>query len=288
MRPLPILLAAFLVLLSTAILAAAFRSNTKPASQPSFLGFDANFYPGDEALAVLRSTFAFTGFWLSPPPGEKHSTWLGKRALLESRGFGFLLLYNGRESRDLKSLVAARQKGQLDAQSAATLARREGFPPGMIIFLDIEEGGRLPDTYHEYVRAWFDELAQGGFHGGAYCSAVPVAGVTTAKNLSDHLEARKLALWVFNDACPPSPGCMFSNVPLLAESGFPSALVWQYAQSPRQKERTAKCVATYASDGNCYAPGDAGHKWLLDADTATTANPSAPRDRNSTDHSLNQ
>ena len=278
MRPLPILLAAFFALLSSAILIAVFRSNAKPNPQPSSLGFDANLYPGDDALPVLRSTFAFTGFWLSPPPGEKHSTWLGKRALLESRGFGFLLLYNGRESRRLKSLVDARQKGQLDAQSAANLARQEGFPPGMIIFLDIEEGGRLPDTYHEYVKTWFDELARRGFHGGAYCSAVPVDGVTTANDLFDHLEARKLALWVFNDACPPSPGCVFSNVPPLAESGSPSAVVWQYAQSPRQKERTAKCVATYASDGNCYAPGDARHRWLLDANTATTANPSAAHD----------
>lgn len=279
MHRLASLLVALLLVLSAATLVAASRANTDLAPRFSFLGFDANEYPGDDALAILRETFSFASFWLGPPPGEKRSAWLGKRALLESRGFGFLVLYNGRDSRKLKSVTDARQKGVLDAQSAAKLARQEGFPSGTIIFLDIEEGGRLPDSYHEYLRAWLDELARARFRGGAYCSAMPVDegrgnSITTAKNLQDHLHGRKLVFWVYNDACPPSPGCVFSNVPPVAQGGFPSASVWQYAQSPRRKEFTAKCAA-YATDGNCYAPGDTAHKWFLDANVATTANPSA-------------
>lgn len=280
MRRLPSLLAALLLVLSAAILVTASRSNTEPARAASFLGFDANDYPGDDALPILRKTFSFVSFWLGPPPGEKRSTWLGKRSMLESRGFGFLVLYNGRDSHKLKSIAHARQKGVLDAQGAAKVARQEGFPSGTVIFLDIEEGGRLPQKYHEYVRAWFDELARARFHGGAYCSAMPVDegqgnSITTVKDLQDHMDGRKLIFWVYNDACPPSPGCIFSNVPPVAQSGFSSAAVWQYAQSPRRKEFTAKCAASYAADGNCYAPGDSAHKWFLDANAATTANPSA-------------
>jgi len=275
------LFAAFLLLSSLTLLVAASRSHSQ-AAPTSFLGFDANDYPGDEVLPILRKTFSFASFWLGPAPGEKRTTWLGKRAILQSQGFGFLVLYNGRSSHKLKSVPDARQKGILDAQTAANLARQQGFPYGIVIFLDIEEGGRLPENYHEYVRAWFDELARLRFHAGAYCSGVPVdegqgQTIITANDLLDHLGGRKLVLWVFNDACPPSPGCVFSNIPPVAQSGT-SADVWQYAQSPRRKERTANCASSYAPDGNCYAPSDTAHKWFIDANVAKTPNPSAPRD----------
>jgi hypothetical protein len=64
-----------------------------PAANPSqttaHLGFDRDIYPGDAAFPVLRKTFAFTSFWLSPPPGEKVTTWLGKRDLLRKEALGF-------------------------------------------------------------------------------------------------------------------------------------------------------------------------------------------------------
>ena len=281
MRRLPSLFAALLLVSSVTILVVASRSNTEVAAATSFLGFDANDYPGDEALPILHKTFSFASFWLSPAPGQKRTTWLGKRAVLQSRGFGFVVLYNGRESRKLKSAADAHQKGVSDAQNAASLARQEGFPSDTVIFLDIEEGGRLPESYHEYVRTWFDELARLRFKGGAYCSAIPVdegqgRTIITAKDLEDHLGGRQLVFWVFNDVCPPSPGCVFSNIPPIAQSGFP-AEVWQFAQSPRRKERTANCAASYAPDGNCYAPEDTAHKWFIDANVATSPNPSAPR-----------
>jgi hypothetical protein len=265
------------------LLAIPCGSNTSSDLSRTYLGFDSNQYPGDDALPVLRKTFSFTSYWVGPPPEEKSSTWLGKRSLLKSQGFGFVVLFNGRATRNLKSASDAHQKGTLDGENAAKLAREEGFPSGTVIFLDIEEGGRLPAAYHEYVNAWTDALARAGFRSGVYCSAMPVdegggATITTAKDLQDHLGSRKLIFWVDNDACPPSPGCVFPQAPpLLAESGLPNAAVWQYAQSPRRKELTAKCAATYADDGNCYPPGDSAHKWLLDADVANSPDPSAPR-----------
>lgn len=249
----------------------------------AYLGFDANTYPGDDALPILRKTFSFAGYWVGPPPGEKNSSWLGKRALLQSQGFGFVVLWNGRASRKLKSLSDAKQKGKLDAEDAAKAALKEDFPAGTVIFLDIEEGGRLSPAYHAYVNEWIDTLETAHFRAGVYCSAVPVdegGGViiTTAQDLQDHLAGRKLVFWVFNDACPPAPGCAFPQTPSTpAESGFAGAAVWQYAQSPRRKERTAHCAAKYAADGNCYPPGDAAHKWFLDVNVADSPDPSAPQ-----------
>src|SRR5260221_7850953 len=40
----------------------------------SYLGFDRNDYPGDAAMKLLRRDFAFTSYWLSPPPGDRKST----------------------------------------------------------------------------------------------------------------------------------------------------------------------------------------------------------------------
>jgi hypothetical protein len=274
------ILSALLLSSSAVLLALPDRSNTDPVHS-AYLGFDLNEYPGDGGLAILRKTFSFAGYWLSPPPGDKQTGWLGKRALLQSQGFGFVVLFNGRVTRNLKSPSDAHQKGALDGQNAAKLARQEGFPSGTIIFLDIEEGGRLSDNYHDYVNAWIDTLAQANFRAGAYCSGVPLledAGhaITSAEDLQDHLAGRKLALWVFNDVCPPSPGCVFPQTPpAVMHSGVPGAAIWQYAQSPRRKERTSQCVVTYAPDGNCYAPGDTAHKWLLDANVATLPDPSA-------------
>jgi hypothetical protein len=53
--------------------------------------------------------------------------------------------------------------------------------------------------------------------------------------------------------------------------------VWQFAQSPRRKQFTAHCAATYNRDGNCYAPGDNAHAWFLDLNSATSPDPSSGR-----------
>jgi hypothetical protein len=248
----------------------------------NYLGFDLNEYPGDAALPVLRKTFSFTSYWLGPPPGEKQSTWTGKRAFLRSQGFGFIVLFNGPESRALKNATLARRRGSTDGQVAATLAKREGFEQGTIIFLDIEEGGRLPAAYHVYLKSWAETLSRAGYRTGVYCSGIPVSegqgvSITTATNIQDNAGTREIVFWVFNDVCPPSPGCSFpTDVPSPAQSGF-AAAVWQYAQSPRRKERTLQCPANYAADGNCYAPGDSGHKWFLDVNAASTRDPSGPK-----------
>ena len=261
------------------------RDSTQPNSQAqqaprAYLGFDLNIFPGKDALPALRKTFSFSSYWLSPPTGEKTNTWLGQRELLRSQGFGFLLLYLGPLSRELKNQAAAAQKGTLDARSAASVAKSEGFPAQAIIFLDIEEGGRLSTAYYAYLRAWASGLAEAGYRSGAYCSGIPLkeepgVTITTADDIRAHTPSPDFVYFIFNDVCPPSPGCTYpQNPPSPAVGGILYASVWQYAQSPRRMERTAHCAPGYHTDGNCYAPGDTAHAWSLDVDTATSSDPS--------------
>jgi hypothetical protein len=255
---------------------------TQEASAPthSYLGFDRNIYPGDAMMPILRKTFTFTSYWLSAPPGEKTNTWHGKRELLRSQGFGFLVLYRGRDSRELKSAALAKTFGSRDAKNATAAATSEGFPKDTIIFLDIEEGGRLSANYHAYLAAWFEELTRANFRLGVYCSGMPVkeepgVTITTADDIRNNAPSREIAIWAYNDLCPPSPGCAFpQSPPPPSSSGISNASVWQFAQSPRRKEFTAHCPAKYAPDGNCYAPGDATHKWFLDVNSASSPDPS--------------
>jgi hypothetical protein len=271
--------------IAAALILFACRASTQPDPReqqtPSgYLGFDLNIFPGQAALPVLRKTFAFSSYWLSPPPGEKTNTWMGQRDVLRSQGFGFLLLYRGPLSRELKNEAAAAEKGTLDARNAASVAKSEGFPAQAVIFLDIEEGGRLPAAYHSYLRAWASGLSEAGYRSGAYCSGIPVkegpsATIKTADDIRAHAPSPDFAFFIYNDACPPSPGCTFpKNPPPPAAGGIPYARVWQFAQSPRRMEFTAQCAPGYRTDGNCYAPGDAAHAWFLDVDTANSPDPS--------------
>ena len=248
-------------------------------NSPAYLGFDRNDYPGDDALASLRKTFAFAGYWLNAPPGETSDSWKGKREILRAHGFGFLVLFNGRLDKELKAPRDAKRIGANDAQIAVAAAQAEDFPRGAIIFVDQEEGGRMLPEQREYLYAWIDGVNAAGYRAGVYCSGMPdkpgAGGVITADDIRVNAGARQIAFFVYNDACPPSPGCIFSARQLaVPTSGVASATIWQIAQSPRRKNITARCRATYATDGNCDPPGLAAQGIYVDVDVARSPNPS--------------
>ncbi len=270
-------------------LAAAFifSSATLSAQTPTYLGFDRNTYPGDANLKALHQTFSYTGYWLNYPPGETTNTWTGHRAAVESAGFGFLLLFNGRLYAELKSVANAKKLGSFDARAGVASARREGFPPHAVIFLDQEQGGRMLPEQKAYIYAWVDAVTAAGFRAGIYCSGIPAkddGNIITAEDIRKNAAAREIVYWAINDACPPAPGCAFpvnrpARPPSPAESGVRFAEVWQFAQSPQRKDVAGQC-SNYSRDGNCYPPGIAAAQQLhVDVNTATSPDPSHGRTR---------
>jgi Domain of unknown function (DUF1906) len=262
-------------------------ANHPPSATPqSPIGFDSNDYPGDDALPALRQHFAFAGYWLTNPPGAHNNSWQGKRDALRRNGFGFLVLANGKTDAEISRAkrfgTAPTALGSKDAAAAIAAAQREHFPARTIIFLDQEEGGRLNANQSSYLLAWTETVAHSGYLPGVYASGQPVDDapgktITTVQDVREQVAAQHLheiAIWVYQDACPPANGCTMQPPPLAA-SGTPDVAAWQYAQSPRRKETTAACSKTYAADGNCYAPGLP--KLTLDLSVASSPDPSHGR-----------
>lgn len=256
------------------------------AQEGSYLGFDRNTYPGDANLRALHQNFSYSGYWLNNPPGENANTWTGHRAAIESAGFGFLVLFNGRVYAQLKSVASATKLGQADALKATTAALREGFPAQTIIFLDQEQGGRMLPEQKAYIYAWVDGVNAGGFRAGIYCSGIPNQdddNVVTAEDILQHAGDRRIVYWAINDACPPSPGCAFpKQAPSATKSGVTFAEVWQFAQSPQRRDVAGHCP-NYSRDGECYAPGmPATQRIHIDVNTASSTDPSHGRSRQET------
>jgi hypothetical protein len=261
-------------------------SQSESAASRAYLGFDRNNYPGGQNLKVLRQTFSYTGFWLNHPPSAKTNTWSGKRKTLQSAGFGFLVLFNGRLFNELKSASYASTLGKSDARTAVAAARREGFPAETVIFLDQEQGGRMLPEQKAFIYAWVDGVTAGGFRAGVYCSGISAQkeggeDIVSADDIRQNAGARKIVYWVTNDACPPSPGCAFpKRAPNPADSGIHFADIWQFAQSPKRSEVAASCPANYNPGGNCYPPGiDPAKRLHIDVNTAATPDPSHGRSR---------
>jgi hypothetical protein len=229
-------------------------------------------------LKGLRQTFSYAGYWLNIPPGEKTNSWIGHREAVKSAGFGFLVLFNGRLFKELKTVARAGALGKSDAQAAVAAAKREGFPAGTIIFLDQEQGGRMLPEQRAYIYGWVDGVQAAGFGTGIYSSGMISRDherVVTAEDIRKNAGARKISYWVTNDACPPSPGCAFPrSSPSPKESGISFAEVWQFAQSPRRAEVANGCPKNYDRDGSCYAPGV---RIDVDVNAASSADPSRGR-----------
>lgn len=259
------------------------RTSSADAVPAVYLGFDSNNYPGDALLPVLKRVFSFAGYWLNAPPGGASVPWSGKRDTLSAAGFGFLVLFNGRLQRELKNPEKGAALGGSDARAAVAAAQREGFHPGTVIFVDQEEGGEMEPEQMAYLLAWIDGIIRSGFRAGIYCSGIPASAgkgqfVITANYIREHSGKREVEFFVYNDACPPSPGCAIGkNPPAPSASGLPFASVWQFAQSPRRRQYTAHCSATYNRDGNCYSPALGPGSPLLDLESATSADPSDGR-----------
>ncbi|HEX4066287.1 MAG TPA: glycoside hydrolase domain-containing protein [Acidobacteriaceae bacterium] len=280
MKPRDIALIVCMFISSVALAAAQELVRPPHSALRDYVGFDKNGYPGDDLLPALRKTFTYAGFWLNDPPGMNTNPWAGKRGAVRAAGFGFLILFNGRLDAQLISRDAA-ALGQSDAAAAVTAAKQEGFPAGAVIFLDQEEGGALLEEQAAYLGAWIADVNRSLFKAGVYCSGIAVAAGPKKMSTAEDIHARfaDAKLWVWNDQCPPAPGCLAAATAYdPARSGFPEALAWQYARSPRSHEGTNSCRQTYAADDGCYAPGlPHSPETSVDLDVSRSADPSQGR-----------
>jgi hypothetical protein len=262
------------------------------AAAGGFRGFDSNDYPGDTTMVTLHQTFAFTGYWLTNPPGETSNGWKGKRALLRQQGWGFLALANGRLDDEIlkaqKSGTSPAALARKDATAAIAAAHSEDFPARTILFLDQEEGGILLPEQAAYLLFWTETVAASDYRPGVYASGQPVPNgpgqtITTIEDIRAHViktHLHPIAMFDAQDTCPPAPGCTVNAKPLSASGTITLSpggdlVAWQYSQSPRRPELTKSCANSYAADGNCHAPGVPNV--LLDMDLASSADPSHGR-----------
>ena len=215
----------------------------------TFLGFDTHTYPGDSKMRAWRNApnapYSWVGYYLPAAPCHKATTWSGKRQTLIDMGWGLAIVYVGQQTwgRTPRPLSAAQQarlekrgvtcnadflsveRGQRDGLDAIRRASREGFPPGSVVFLDIERMERIPQRMRDYYRSWVATvLQQGGFRPGIYVHSHNAPQVyADVKALFDAAGIREEPRFWIASARDFSPDKMPSDV------GHEFAGVWQGA-----------------------------------------------------------
>jgi peptidoglycan hydrolase-like protein with peptidoglycan-binding domain len=226
-------------------------STPVPSTTVGHAGIDTSIYPGDAVMAELRSStnLIWTGFYLGPAPSHTGASWMGKRSTLIAQGWGLAVLYVGQQESGPGSHNVNGAQGDADGANALALAAQAEFPPGTVLYLDIETGGPFSPPMRDYLERWSARIAAGGFVPGAYLSFL---SADSARQVVPDLK-----LWVYRlrtadsnvDKDPPF------RESLPSESGVASAVAWQWAQ-------------------NCWIPKPGGGRQLVDLDVASTADPS--------------
>lgn len=194
------------------------------------LGFDRSRYPGDAVMRSLwrHTPLAFVALYLAPAPSHPDRGWMRRAALLREIGWGLLPVYVGQESpTGPGSHVLTAEQAHRDARQASELAVAAGLDAGSVLYLDVEQGGKLAPDHLGYVSAWAGWLRrEGAYRPGAYCSYRD-----TAAQLTD--AAGPLPIWVYRvrDSGPAVVDPAAEQPPDPGQSGFASAVAWQYRMS---------------------------------------------------------
>lgn len=211
-------------------------------------GLDTSRFPGFDAMAAARKLgFAVTGYYLRAP-SHPDPSWSGKRSGLVQQGWGFLPVYVGQETVGPGSHVVTPEQGAIDGAEAAERMHAEGFAPGSMVFLDLENGPPFGGRQPAYVSAVLAAIASADMVGGVYASHYMAPYIAQA-HPGVPIWVVKVPTVARTTAAPPFPA------PAIGPSGWSSAAAWQYRQN----------VEIAALDG-----------LLVDLNSAATPDPSAP------------
>ena len=207
-------------------------------------GFDTRDYPGDGVMSRWRehSPYRWVGYYL-PAPCYTGTSWIGKRATLDRLNWGIAVLYVGEQ--DWRAMGAppamtdsaaaegprcasanlTAGNGRAHALDTANRAAAEGFPPGTVVYLDVERVDDVSTELATYVGAWIEGLLEDArYLPGLYAHQRNAAALMDVGRAAYDERARigGPRLWVAS-----SQGFDITARP--SESGVPEASVWQGA-----------------------------------------------------------
>ena len=258
-----------------------------PRTAAGFAGFDTSIYPGDNVMRAWRETSPYTwvGYYL-PAPCHRDASWSGKRETLVGMGWGTAVIYLGQQdwaampnrtpAQDTtaradttiaqpqqpaaavappacSSTLLSASRGITEAADAVAKTAAEGFPPGTVIWLDVERVTTVSPLLTDYVRGWVEGvLAEGRYTPGIYVHRLNADAVAAAARAAYGTRGRSGGppFWVTS-----STGFSLDLPP--TASGLPYANVWQGPLDVRE---------TWS-----------GHTLQIDANVADSRSPSAPR-----------
>ncbi|HEU4560536.1 MAG TPA: glycoside hydrolase domain-containing protein [Longimicrobium sp.] len=263
-----------------------------PQTGAGFAGFDTSIYPGDNVMRTWReaSPYTWVGFYL-PAPCHRDASWSGKRETLVGMGWGTAVIYLGQQdwaampnrtpARDTttradsvrtdttieqpqqpaaavappacSATLLSASRGITEAADAVAKTAAEGFPPGTVIWLDVERVTTVSPLLSDYVRAWVEGvLAEGRYTPGIYVHRLNADAIAAAARAAYNARGRSGGppFWITS-----STGFSLEQPP--TASGVPYANVWQGPLDVRE---------TYG-----------GYTLQIDPNVADSRSPSAPR-----------
>ncbi len=228
----------FCVLIAAGLLAAACAPSVSlpAADRPTYPGFDTWRYPGDDVMDEWRrsSPYRWVGYYL-PSPCHRAESFVGKRRFLAQSGWGIAVIYVGQqlfegetpaeitESTVCSSALLTAERGVIDANDAIARTSAEGFPPGSIIYLDVERVSRIPPELITYYDAWLRTvLADGTFRPGTYAHIANASGLYTVAQrlLESQGMGDSIPFWI-------AGGSGFTLESLPEDSGYRFTHIWQ-------------------------------------------------------------
>jgi hypothetical protein len=155
-----------------------------------YVGFDTHTYPGTTTMRTWKNTpgspYSWVGYYL-PSPCHDDKSWTGKRDTLAGMGWGMAVVYVGeqtwgkkpraltpsqadavRKKSDCSTDLVGAAEGTLNADDATAKTKAEGFPPGSVVFLDLERVETMPDAMRDYYKAWTARMLANGVYVPGY------------------------------------------------------------------------------------------------------------------------